>query len=75
LESRDEALACKNITSSVEDLVGSGTIEFTFESAPGWAAEVTTQVFPGASHTIRIGDRYAPGYFGAMLAWLAELYR
>jgi hypothetical protein len=29
---------------------------------------VTIEVFPGASHTIRIGDGYAPGYFETMLA-------
>ena len=31
---------------------------------------VTIRVFPDASHTIRIDDEFAPGYFELMLNWL-----
>lgn len=34
---------------------------------------VTIKVFPNASHTIKVNDKYAPGYFGTLNAWLANL--
>ncbi len=34
---------------------------------------VTIKVFPNASHTIRVGEAYAPGYFELMLGWLTAL--
>lgn len=33
----------------------------------------TSKVFPNASHTIRIGERYADGYFDLMVDWLVNL--
>jgi dipeptidyl aminopeptidase/acylaminoacyl peptidase len=34
---------------------------------------VTIKVFPKASHTIRAGEAFAPGYFELMLTWLSNL--
>ena len=31
------------------------------------------KVFPNASHTIRVGEKFAPGYFDLMLNWLSSL--
>lgn len=33
----------------------------------------TVKVFPNASHTIRVGKKFAPGYFDLMLCWLSNL--
>ena len=33
----------------------------------------TSKVFPNASHTIRVGQEFAPGYFDLMLNWLGNL--
>jgi uncharacterized protein len=33
----------------------------------------TSRVFPNASHTIRVGEAFAPGYFDLMLKWLGTL--
>ncbi len=33
----------------------------------------TVAVFPGASHTIRVGDTFASGYFALQLNWLSSL--
>lgn len=33
----------------------------------------TSKVFPNASHTIRVGEAFAPGYFDLMLNWLGNL--
>lgn len=33
----------------------------------------TSEVFPNASHTIRVGEVFAPGYFDLMLYWLSNL--
>lgn len=33
----------------------------------------TLRVFPNASHTIRVGDAFADGYFDLMVNWLREL--
>ena len=34
---------------------------------------VTIKVFPNASHTIKVDDQYAPGYFETINTWLANL--
>jgi len=34
---------------------------------------LTIKVFPEASHTIRVGETFAPGYFDLMLDWLSDL--
>jgi len=34
---------------------------------------LTIKVFPNASHTIRVGETFAPGYFDLMLKWLNSL--
>jgi uncharacterized protein len=34
---------------------------------------ITIKVFPNASHTIRIGETFASGYFELMLNWLSNL--
>lgn len=34
---------------------------------------VVIKVFPNASHTIRVGERFASGYFDLMLDWLSSL--
>jgi hypothetical protein len=34
---------------------------------------LTIKVFPHASHTIRVGEIFAPGYFKLMLDWLGDL--
>jgi pimeloyl-ACP methyl ester carboxylesterase len=34
---------------------------------------LTIKVFPNASHAIRIGETFAPGYFELMLNWLSNL--
>ena len=33
----------------------------------------TLAVFPNASHTIRVGETFADGYFELMVKWLREL--
>lgn len=34
---------------------------------------VTIKVFPNASHTIRVGETFADGYFDGMVKWLRDL--
>lgn len=34
---------------------------------------VTIKVFPNASHTIRVGETFADGYFDGMVKWLCDL--
>ena len=34
---------------------------------------VTIQVFPQASHIIKVGEEFAPGYFRTINAWLVNL--
>lgn len=34
---------------------------------------ITIKVFPNASHAIRIGETFAPGYFELMSSWLSSL--
>lgn len=34
---------------------------------------LTVKVFPSASHTIRVGEKFAPGYFDLMQSWLSNL--
>jgi dienelactone hydrolase len=34
---------------------------------------VTIKVFPDASHSIHVGEEYAPGYFKTMMKWLRNL--
>ncbi len=36
---------------------------------------VTIKVFPNSSHTIKVDDEYAPGYFETIKNWLINLYR
>jgi hypothetical protein len=34
---------------------------------------LTVSVFPNASHTIRVGEKFADGYFDLMVNWLGSL--
>jgi fermentation-respiration switch protein FrsA (DUF1100 family) len=34
---------------------------------------LTIKIFPHASHTIRVDETFAPGYFDLMLDWLSDL--
>ena len=36
---------------------------------------IAIKVFPDASHTIRIGEAFAPGYFDLMLNWLRKIIK
>jgi dienelactone hydrolase len=35
---------------------------------------VTIKVFPKASHTIHVGEEFAPGYFKSIITWLSQVY-
>ena len=34
---------------------------------------LTVEIFPNASHAIRVGDKFADGYFDGMVKWLRDL--
>jgi uncharacterized protein len=35
---------------------------------------LTVEIFPNANHTIRVGEKFADGYFDVMVNWLSDLY-
>jgi uncharacterized protein len=35
---------------------------------------LTVEIFPNASHTIRVGEKFADGYFDLMVNWLGDLH-
>ena len=48
---------------------------FIYEQCLGEAGNetLTIKVFPNASHTIRVGGKFASGYFDLVLDWLGNL--